>query len=80
MSQREFAQWAAYVEEYGELSPARMYDRGHAQTAWMLQALQGGKSTLADFLPFHKPHEIEVTGPALEAGLLAQFSFTPKES
>lgn len=74
MSQREFCAWAAYTEEYGELSPARMYDRGHAQTAWMMQAMQGGKPALSDFMPFHKPSEIELAGPALEAGLLAQFS------
>ena len=78
MSQREFMDWFAYVEEYGELSPARMYDRGSAQVTWMLQGLKGGRNTLADYLPFHRDTTQELSGSDLESGLLAQFSALSK--
>ncbi len=73
MSQREFMDWSVYAEINGELSPARRWDRGPALVAYMLQALQGGKGKLADYLPFHKPDALDIEGDKLEAALLAQF-------
>lgn len=78
MTQREFMGWVAYQEEYGELSPTRMFDRGPALVAYMLQALQGGKNKLVDYLPYYKEPSNEMTGDPLEAGLLAQFGANPK--
>lgn len=75
MSQREFAMWCAYVDEYGELSPARRWDRGPALVSYMLQALQGGKQTLADFLPYHRePDPFDAPPETIEAVLLARFA------
>lgn len=80
MSHREFAMWCAYVDEYGELSPARMYDRGSAQVSYMLQALQGGKQTLADYLPYHRePDPFDAAPETVEAQLLARFAPPPTE-
>lgn len=73
MSQREFAQWAAYVEVYGSLSPVRMYDRPAALVSHMLSAVNGGKSPLSDFMPWPK-QETEIDPADLDAGLGAFFS------
>ena len=74
MTQREFMDWSAYVAEYGELSPMRMYDRPAALIAYTAQALKGGSRTLADYMPWPIEHNDELTGSDLEAALLAQFS------
>lgn len=78
MSQREFMDWSAYVAEFGELSPMRMYDRPAALVAYTAQAIQGGSRTMADYMPWPNEDIQEMTGPSLEAGLLAQFGAYPK--
>lgn len=75
MSQREFMDWSVYAEINGELSPARRWDRGPALVAYMLQALQGGKGKLADYLPFHKePDPFAGEAVDVEAALMARFA------
>jgi hypothetical protein len=55
MSASEFASWLAYVEDNGPLDLQRRYDEPAALIAWAVQAAQGGKAKLEDFLRFkHK--------------------------
>ncbi len=57
MSASEFASWLAYVEDNGPLDLQRRYDEPAALIAWAVQAAQGGKSKLDDFLRYkHKSH------------------------
>lgn len=65
MPQRELSLWAAYADEYGELSPARMYDAGPARVALAINRANGGKAELADFMPFLRRDDEPVDVEAL---------------
>ncbi len=57
MTASELASWLAYVEDNGPLDLQRRYDEPAALVAWTVQAAQGGKSKIGDFLRYkHKNH------------------------
>jgi len=52
MSATEFAHWLAYVEDNGPLDYQRRFDEPAALIAWSIQAVNGGKSKIEDFLRY----------------------------
>lgn len=52
MSRKEFAEWCAYVQAYGPLDFARMYDLPAARIALTVNHSVGGKAELQHFLPY----------------------------
>lgn len=78
MSAGEFAEWEAYTEVTGPIGYERRYDRPAALTAYVMQAVHGGKHKVADFLPYplKKTHDDD---PNVEQSLLAAFGFNPEE-
>lgn len=53
MSNREWAQWVAYVELYGPVDQQRRYDEPAARVAAVLAQVNGNKNTTAlDFMPY----------------------------
>ncbi len=68
MSASEFANWVAYVDDNGPLDLQRRYDEPAALIAWAVQAAQGGKAKLEDFLRFkHKNNYSDIDNAILKA-------------
>lgn len=59
MGYREYLLWCKYREKYGPLNPVRMYDRGAAIIAAMVNNAHGGKAKPDDFIPYGKAQEEE---------------------
>jgi hypothetical protein len=67
MSAKEFANWVAYVEDNGPLDYQRRFDEPAALIAWAVQAVQGGKSKIDDFLRYkHKNNHSDIDNAILK--------------
>lgn len=58
MSASEFRDWVAYVEDNGPLDYQRRFDEPAALIAWAVQAAQGGKARIDDFLRYRAPSNL----------------------
>lgn len=51
ISESEFKQWQEYIRIFGSLNPSIHINHSSGRLAYVVQAVQGGKMGLEDFLP-----------------------------